>query len=111
MEHPIKNFILMLLGLLSTLRACFSIVAANVRRRRFGQLSSGNPPPHVGGYGVLKHVLKMTEALRRLVGGAAHHAILLLATLALLLAGSERTRAPEPSVPKEHQTKPAFLSN
>src|SRR5258708_7655704 len=29
------------------------IVAADVRRRRFGRLSSGNPPPHVGGYGVL----------------------------------------------------------
>src|SRR5437016_3961083 len=54
----------------SARRACFSlnIVAADVRRRRFGQLSSGNPPPHlpssdygaasVGGYGVLKRVLR-----------------------------------------------------
>src|SRR6266436_6403517 len=41
----------------AVLRACFNTVAADVRRRRFGQLSSGNPPPHVGGYGVLKHVL------------------------------------------------------
>src|SRR6266480_2590309 len=41
----------------AVLRACFNIVAADVRRRRFGQLSSGNPPPHVGGYGVLKHAL------------------------------------------------------
>src|SRR6266446_191007 len=31
--------------------ARFNIVAADVRRRRFGQLSAGNPPPHVGGYG------------------------------------------------------------
>src|SRR5438128_1273049 len=44
----------------SARRAYFSlnIVAADVRRRRFGQLSSGNPPPHVGGYEVLKRVLR-----------------------------------------------------
>src|SRR6266404_2810886 len=35
-----------------------AIVAADVRRRTLGLLSSGNPPPHVGGYGVLKHALK-----------------------------------------------------
>jgi len=87
------------------------MVAADVRRRRFGQLSSGNPPPHVGGYAVLKHVLRTTEALRRLGGGVAHHAILLLATLGLLLAGSERSRAAETSVPKEYQIKAAFLYN
>src|SRR5438105_7497521 len=31
-----------------SLNTCFHIVAADVRRRRFGQLSLGNPPPHVG---------------------------------------------------------------
>src|SRR5882672_3424803 len=47
-----------------SLRACFNVVAADVRRRRFGQLSSGNPPPHVGGYGVLKHVLRERARVR-----------------------------------------------
>src|SRR5438132_7327883 len=31
-----------------SLRACFKIVAADVRRRTFGPVCSGNPPPHVG---------------------------------------------------------------
>src|SRR6266446_3708805 len=38
-------------------------VAADVRRRRFGRFASGNPPPHVGGYGVLKHVLSLLRGL------------------------------------------------
>src|SRR6267154_640042 len=55
----------------TSLRACFNIVAADVRRRRFGQLSSGNPPPHVGGYGVLKHVLKGKRACECDYGAAS----------------------------------------
>src|SRR5438105_15389033 len=85
----------------SSLIGCFKMVAADVRRRRFGQLSSGNPPPHqppsdygsasVGGYSL--------PAIRRWLGGVAIQTVRLLAGVACLLGALTQGHAAEASVP------------
>src|SRR5205807_6954567 len=45
--------------------------SADVRRRRSGRFASGNPPPYVGGYGVVKHVLSLEKPSPGCVGTLA----------------------------------------
>src|SRR6266403_1960257 len=76
------------------LRTFFNIVAADVRRRRFGQMSSGNPPPHLGGYGVFKQALR--KAISVLIG--------------LLLLGSAQAAEQAVDVQKHSNGVPASLN-